>query len=700
MAFSTLAVDFTARMAGFEEGINKASRGVDQLNNRVSAAAAGIKSTFGTLGIGLGVGAFAALAKSGIDAADSMNDLSARTGVAVQTLAGYKLAADQSGTSLDALGLGIQKLTLSIGQAESGSKEQAAALKNLGITARDPQQAFEQLADAVAHSNDPIKTNANLQKLLGKNYAELLPLLQGGAQGLRDSAAASKTFAEQMAKLAPDADKFNDNLAKMKTNAAGVAATMINALVPALNNVFDRFDRLSKLDSATFFEKLTGQISADLPSSIANVNGKIKDLEADIERLTRNSTGQDSSILPLKQELARLKQLKAELRSVSLGEAMKLADAQYKKPPAGYGVPGTIQAAPDKAGKTRSVSDPLAPYLSQTDTARAAEYEKLLGLLEARFSSGKIKAGQYQETMAALNKQFGREMLDPLGSGSFKTTNKDVAAFIKDQQNSINELNGDISKEQRDAAQGELDRLNAMIANSDFGKLKKDQEDMIFLTRAFTDGIKDADGNLRKLSESEYIQITTSRLGLAKDKVGELDVFAKKAAENIQQSFSDFLFDPFDKGMSGMLKSFGQTIQRMIADAVAADLTKRLFGDLVQGGSGSGVAGGLLKSAGGLFDNGVGNGQNLFGDIASLFGFATGGAFTVGGGGGTDSQLVAFRATPGERVDIRTPGQMKDSGGHTIIVNVNGGNAPDVRRAAAQGAREALGFMSGAQRYA
>lgn len=38
-------------------------------------------------------------------------------------------------------------------------------------------------------------------------------------------------------------------------------------------------------------------------------------------------------------------------------------------------------------------------------------------------------------------------------------------------------------------------------------------------------------------------------------------------------------------------------------------------------------------------------------------GFATGGDLLVGGHGGTDSQIVAFRATPGEHVAIRTPQQ-------------------------------------------
>jgi len=41
----------------------------------------------------------------------------------------------------------------------------------------------------------------------------------------------------------------------------------------------------------------------------------------------------------------------------------------------------------------------------------------------------------------------------------------------------------------------------------------------------------------------------------------------------------------------------------------------------------------------------------------SFRGYAFGGDMTVSGTGGTDSQLVAFRATPGERVSISTPAQ-------------------------------------------
>jgi hypothetical protein len=44
--------------------------------------------------------------------------------------------------------------------------------------------------------------------------------------------------------------------------------------------------------------------------------------------------------------------------------------------------------------------------------------------------------------------------------------------------------------------------------------------------------------------------------------------------------------------------------------------------------------------------------------MQSLQGFRSGGTFTVGGSGGSDSRLVQFMATPGEQVTV-TPGQAR-----------------------------------------
>lgn len=52
-------------------------------------------------------------------------------------------------------------------------------------------------------------------------------------------------------------------------------------------------------------------------------------------------------------------------------------------------------------------------------------------------------------------------------------------------------------------------------------------------------------------------------------------------------------------------------------------------------------------------------------------GFATGGSFTVGGSGGTDTTPVRFMATPGERVTIQTPEQQRAGSGSITIQNLN-----------------------------
>ena len=99
--------------------------------------------------------------------------------------------------------------------------------------------------------------------------------------------------------------------------------------------------------------------------------------------------------------------------------------------------------------------------------------------------------------------------------------------------------------------------------------------------------------------------------GFGKEMGKVTDDFAKKMQENFQQGLSDFLFDPFADGLDGMVKNFGMTLQRMAADAVAADIARSIFDP---------------KSGGGF-----GGGQNIFGSIAEFFGFANGGIMSAGG---------------------------------------------------------------------
>lgn len=71
----------------------------------------------------------------------------------------------------------------------------------------------------------------------------------------------------------------------------------------------------------------------------------------------------------------------------------------------------------------------------------------------------------------------------------------------------------------------------------------------------------------------------------------------------------------------------------------------------------------------------LGKSSSLFGSalsssVGGLLGFQNGGEFEVGGQGGVDSQLVAFKASPNETVSVSKPGQK--SGGATFNMDFRG----------------------------
>jgi len=72
-----------------------------------------------------------------------------------------------------------------------------------------------------------------------------------------------------------------------------------------------------------------------------------------------------------------------------------------------------------------------------------------------------------------------------------------------------------------------------------------------------------------------------------------------------------------------------------------------------------------------------GGGGGIFSSLKGLFGAQHGGTGIVGGTGGTDSQVVAFKATPGERVDITPAGSRSGSGGSIEITNIFQISTPD-----------------------
>lgn len=117
------------------------------------------------------------------------------------------------------------------------------------------------------------------------------------------------------------------------------------------------------------------------------------------------------------------------------------------------------------------------------------------------------------------------------------------------------------------------------------------------------------------------------------------------------------IFDDLTSSLGGMFDDLTSSLGNVFSNLSSS--IGSLFSSL---GGGSGV-GGLFSSIVSGIAGGIGG--------AGGIGFATGGGFNVEGGGGVDSQLVAFRASPGERVDVTRPGEQGSSGGQGDVIQFN-----------------------------
>lgn len=229
-----VTVDFNANLARFENQLNHANARLDSFGDTAQRISGGISTAFAALGVGISVAGIAGVIKSTIDAADNLNDLSIKTGIAVEQLSGLSLASEQSGADLEGTAKAINKLSIEMGK---NSDE----LARLGITADDPLQAFAQLSDIFTKIDDPQQRAALGAKILGKSWSDAAPLLKlGGDELLRivDNGAKASGVTKELAEAS---DQFNDTIADLTAGAKGLVVQGVAPLVPILNDLVDYF---------------------------------------------------------------------------------------------------------------------------------------------------------------------------------------------------------------------------------------------------------------------------------------------------------------------------------------------------------------------------------------------------------------------------------------------------------------------------
>jgi len=186
---------------------------------------------------------------------DSINDLSARTGIGVEALQSYAFAAKLAGVDTEQFGAAVQKLAVNIGKATPGDALDKA-LKGINLSvqqlrALSPEQQFSEIGAAISQLPTAADKAAAAVAIFGKQGAALAPLFREGAQSIEDLQAQAQRLGIIVSETQiNNVADMNDAFDKVRATVEGIIGQVIGNLAPAVTAVTNQFLR--------FVEQWTG----------------------------------------------------------------------------------------------------------------------------------------------------------------------------------------------------------------------------------------------------------------------------------------------------------------------------------------------------------------------------------------------------------------------------------------------------------
>lgn len=245
MAASASAIEAGKAFVRIFAEDSQLQRGLKRAEASVKAWGASVRSVGAKIfAVGaLGGGAIGGITKFAVNVGSALNDMAGKTGASVEALSALGFAADQNGTSLEAVGNGLKFMQKNIAGAVNGSEEAAEALASLGMSAEQlqgmsPDQQFVALADGISKISDPAQRTAAAMKVFGKSGADLLPLLNQGKVGIsgfmREAEALGLIVSGETAQRLDD---LGDVFGKLWDVVKAAAVSIGGALAPVLTTI-------------------------------------------------------------------------------------------------------------------------------------------------------------------------------------------------------------------------------------------------------------------------------------------------------------------------------------------------------------------------------------------------------------------------------------------------------------------------------
>ena len=250
-----------------EQVEKKGKKGFKSLSNSSKSASISLKKLGASFGIVTGavLGSVAAFVKLNQTVSDSINeivDASTRSGIATETLAGLRLAAEGSGKSFSDLERGLDNFSKKILDANKDTSQSAKEFKALGVSVKDANgdlkssnQVFNETIAQLARVEDSTQKNAIAMKLFGRSGSALIQ--SGAIDDMKNFVGLAKEFGPALDKNAIDkAAEFQRGMALLKQVSVSALQDIMTGITgeASLSSAFKTLATNTKIFASGFVQ--------------------------------------------------------------------------------------------------------------------------------------------------------------------------------------------------------------------------------------------------------------------------------------------------------------------------------------------------------------------------------------------------------------------------------------------------------------
>lgn len=251
-----LNMKMTADTSGLGRGMTRAEKLLNEVDKNARSAASSLRvmatiQVGGALlkGIGFISNALNSAAKAALNYANSLRDtidrtakLARQTGIGVEALQGFAVAASLGGTDIETFANNIKRLTVRVGRlAESGKTE---IFEKIGIDFERfqmlaPEEQFKVLAMAIDGIQDPAEKARVAVELFGRAGAEMLPMLNSNFVELQERLERLGIILSEDQTTA--IEDMNDALTLVRATFDGIIGQVAANLAPLVTEIAEEF---------------------------------------------------------------------------------------------------------------------------------------------------------------------------------------------------------------------------------------------------------------------------------------------------------------------------------------------------------------------------------------------------------------------------------------------------------------------------